>query len=334
MPNVLTFADLEEYIRQSMRMSHIYQPVMLKVLLENGGQAETEAIAKALLSYDRSQVEYYEIRTKNMVGKILAKNGIIDPLKSGKRILGYKLNIASLSENETTTLIRLCDERLAQYVDKRGQDIWEHRSLSDGYVPGSVRYEVLKRARYRCELCGAHEEQAAMHIDHIIPRARGGSDDISNFQALCITCNTNKRDRDDTDFRGILDSYQYRSDDCAFCNLSPDRIIAENELCYAIRDAFPVTPLHTLVIPKRHVADYFDLYQPELNAIQSMLQNQRSEILKQDDTVTSFNVGINAGSDAGQTIFHVHIHLIPRRKGDVAEPRGGVRGVIPSKQKY
>ena len=89
-----------------------------------------------------------------------------------------------------------------------------------------------------------------------------------------------------------------------------------------------------MVIPKRHVADYFDLYQPELNAIQSMLQNQRSEILKQDDTVTSFNVGINAGSDAGQTIFHVHIHLIPRRKGDVAEPRGGVRGVIPSKQKY
>lgn len=334
MSSDLTFAQLEEYIRRSMRMSHIYQPVMLRVLLENGGQADIETIAKALLSYDRSQVEYYEIRTKNMVGKVLTQNGITEPLKDGKRISGYKLNIPSLSDSEKATILQLCDARLAEYIDKRGQDIWEHRTLSDGYVPGSVRYEVLKRARYRCELCGAHEEQAAMHVDHIIPRARGGSDDVSNFQALCITCNTNKRDKDNTDFRGVLASYQNRSEDCVFCQLDPSRMIAENELCYAIRDAFPVTPLHTLVIPKRHVADYFDLYQPELNAIHRLLQDQRSEILKQDSAVTGFNVGINSGKDAGQTIFHVHVHLIPRREGDVAEPRGGVRGVIPSKQKY
>lgn len=334
MSSLLTAAQLEEYIRRSMRMSHIYQPVMLRVLLENGGQADTETIAKALLSYDRSQVEYYEIRTKNMVGKVLTQNGIIEPLRYGKRTVGYKLNIVSLSDNEKASLLQLCDVRLAEYLDKRGQDIWEHRTLSDGYVPGSVRYEVLKRARHRCELCGAHEEQAAMHVDHIVPRARGGSDDISNFQALCITCNTNKRDKDDTDFRGVLASYQERSKGCIFCDLDTRRVIAENELCYAIRDAFPVTPLHTLVIPKRHVADYFNLYQSELNALHRMLQDQRSEILMQDDAVTGFNAGINAGKDAGQTIFHVHVHLIPRRKGDVAEPRGGVRGVIPSKQKY
>ena len=90
----------------------------------------------------------------------------------------------------------------------------------------------------------------------------------------------------------------------------------------------------TLIIPKRHVADYFDLYHPELNAIQSLLQDQRKQIMTADPTVSGFNVGINAGSEAGQTIFHVHVHLIPRRKGDVAEPRGGVRGVIPDKQKY
>lgn len=334
MSSDLTFAKLQDYIRRSMRMSHLYQPVMLRVLLENGGQADTETIAKALLSYDRSQVEYYEIRTKNMVGKVLTQNGIVEPLKDGKRISGYKLNIAPLSDDEKAALLQLCDARLAEYLDKRGQDIWEHRTLSDGYVPGSVRYEVLKRARYRCELCGAHEAQAAMHVDHIVPRARGGSDDVSNFQALCITCNTNKRDKDDTDFRGVLASYENRTADCIFCEHDPRRVIAENELCYAIRDAFPVTALHTLVIPKRHVADYFGLYQPELNAIHRMLQDQRSEILKQDGAVTGFNVGINSGKDAGQTIFHVHVHLIPRREGDVAEPRGGVRGVIPSKQKY
>ena len=77
-----------------------------------------------------------------------------------------------------------------------------------------------------------------------------------------------------------------------------------------------------------------DLHQPERNAIEAMLHEQRQSILKQDNTVTGFNVGINAGASAGQTVFHVHVHLIPRRDGDVVDPRGGVRGVIPNKQRY
>ena len=111
-------------------------------------------------------------------------------------------------------------------------------------------------------------------------------------------------------------------------------MIAENELAYAIRDGFPVTELHTLVIPKRHVADYFDLHQPELNAINQLLQELKSDIVREDPEVTGFNIGINAGESAGQTVMHCHVHLIPRRKGDVEEPRGGVRGVIPSRQSY
>ena len=217
---------------------------------------------------------------------------------------------------------------------KRGEAIWGHRGPDSGYVSGSVRYNVLKRAKHRCELCGGHEDQVALHVDHIVPRSKGGPDDINNFQALCMTCNTNKRDTDDTDFRGVLDSYSDRETGCIFCEIGAGRIIAENELCFAIRDAFRVTEHHTLVIPKRHISDYFDLHQPERNAIEEMLHAQRQSILDQDNTVTGFNVGINAGASAGQTVFHVHIHLIPRRDDDVVDPRGGVRGVIPSKQRY
>ena len=102
-----------------------------------------------------------------------------------------------------------------------------------------------------------------------------------------------------------------------------------------IRDsAYPVTDIHSLVIPKRHVVDYFDLYQPELNAIQQMLQQQREHILGSDPTVTGFNIGMNSGQSAGQTIYHCHVHLIPRRDGDADNPRGGVRGVIPDMQSY
>ena len=315
-------------------MSHVYQPAMLKVLLEKGGAASIEDVAKALLYYDQSQVEYYAIRTKNMVGKVLTQNDVVEPIKEGRTIVGYRLNAESLTDAQRASLSALCDRRLADFIQQRGSALWAHRRPSDGYVPGSIRYEVLKRAKYRCELCGAHEDQIALHVDHIIPRAKGGSDDLSNLQALCMTCNTNKRDNDDTDFRGILESYEDREEGCLFCEIDPKRILEENELAYAIRDGFPVTGLHTLIIPKRHVADYFDLHQPELNAIHKLLSEQKKLIQSQDPSVTGFNVGLNAGQSAGQTIFHVHMHLIPRRDGDVAEPRGGVRGVIPERQSY
>jgi diadenosine tetraphosphate (Ap4A) HIT family hydrolase len=143
-----------------------------------------------------------------------------------------------------------------------------------------------------------------------------------------------KRDRDDTDFRGVDHSYGHRAADCIFCELKEDRIVAENALCVAIRDAFPVTEGHTIIIPKRHVADYFELYQPELNAITALLHQAREAISKSNKSVSGFNVGVNSGEDAGQTIFHCHVHLIPRRHGDTENPRGGVRGVISARQHY
>ena len=181
---------------------------------------------------------------------------------------------------------------------------------------------------------GISADDRALEVDHILPRNHGGQDDLSNFQALCYSCNAMKRDRDDTDFRGISSSYKDTESGCLFCEMPEERIIAENELAYAIYDAFPVTNLHTLIIPKRHVSDFFSLYQPEKNAMSNLLDLQRQEILNSDPSVTGFNVGNNIGEDAGQTIMHCHTHLIPRRHSDVAEPRGGVRGVIPDKQKY
>ena len=103
---------------------------------------------------------------------------------------------------------------------------------------------------------------------------------------------------------------------------------------FALYDGFPVTEHHTLIIPKRHVASYFDLGQSEINAINQLLLTEKKTIEKIDRTVTGFNIGINSGESAGQTVFHCHVHLIPRRQGDVKEPRGGVRHVIPGKGNY
>ena len=122
--------------------------------------------------------------------------------------------------------------------------------------------------------------------------------------------------------------------DCIFCNLEPSRIEDRNEFFVAIKDLYPVTEGHTLIIPSRHVESFFELTRDEEMAMLDMLSSQKEELSQLDTSITGFNVGINDGEDAGQTIMHCHIHLIPRRKGDMESPRGGVRGVIPGKQSY
>ena len=126
----------------------------------------------------------------------------------------------------------------------------------------------------------------------------------------------------------------YRTHACVFCHPAPDRVVASNEFAYAVRDTSPVTPMHTLILPRRHVASYFDMAPEEDRAIRDLLSLLRQEIEAADPVVEGFNIGINVGEVAGQTIFHCHVHLIPRRRGDVANPRGGVRAVIPGKANY
>ena len=101
----------------------------------------------------------------------------------------------------------------------------------------------------------------------------------------------------------MADAYKERGEECVFCdpNLA---IVAEDDLSYAIRDAFAVTPGHTLVIPRRHVVDYFDLCQPELNAANGLLHQLKEQLSDKDDSISGFNVGINSGASARQTIWH------------------------------
>ena len=123
--------------------------------------------------------------------------------------------------------------------------------------------------------------------------------------------------------------------DCRFCydNIR-DRIIAEKASVVAIKDNFPVSEGHMLIISKNHNSNYFEMTGEEKIDADRLLSELRQEILAADPSVTGFNIGMNCGESAGQTIFHTHIHLIPRRDGDTQKPRGGVRGVIPEKMSY
>ena len=121
--------------------------------------------------------------------------------------------------------------------------------------------------------------------------------------------------------------------DRPFCRLPPARVLEENGHAVAIADAFPVSPGHTLVIPKRHGAGFFELTPGEVMAVYELLVRMKAR-LDGDLKPAGYNIGINIGEAAGQTVMHSHVHLIPRFWGDVSEPRGGVRNVIPGKGPY
>ena len=121
---------------------------------------------------------------------------------------------------------------------------------------------------------------------------------------------------------------------CLFCNVSESGCAHENDLAYASYDSYPVSEYHCLIIPKRHIKDYFQLTQDELTACHELIKVVKDEIFTKDQSVKGFNLGTNIGKVSGQSILHCHFHLIPRREGDVENPQGGVRSVIPDKQHY
>ncbi len=120
---------------------------------------------------------------------------------------------------------------------------------------------------------------------------------------------------------------------CPFCALAPSRLVAADEFAMVIQDGYPVSPGHTLVIPRRHVASIADATPDELRSMWALLADARRSL---DDAMkpAGYNIGINDGVAAGQTVMHLHVHLIPRYAGDRPDPRGGVRWVVPDKADY
>lgn len=123
------------------------------------------------------------------------------------------------------------------------------------------------------------------------------------------------------------------TDECVFCHVSPERIIDANDHAIVMLDAFPVSRGHTLVVSRRHVASFFELVESEQLAIFQLLQTARKR-LEESCQPGGYNIGVNIGQHAGQTVMHVHVHLIPRYPGDVSSPEGGIRNVIPGKGSY
>ena len=299
---MIFFEKLRTYLIKNMRMSHVYQPVMIKHLLENSGRAKAEEIAIDLVQNDLSQVEYYTERVNSMVGKVLRKNQIVVKENNEYELIGF----SDLKERDKDELIQLCLTKIEEYKQKRGMLIWDHRRKNRSPIDGSIRYQVLNRANNVCELCGISSEIRALEVDHIVPKNWKGIDDLSNYQALCYKCNSNKRDTDDTDFRNRIALFDLRANygTCMFCDVQSEDVIAQNNLAM-------LTKVNNdyIVFPKRHVDDYFELKSAEVNAIHELIKTIRLLVSSHSKSFQGFDINIHQLNSSSEN--HVKIKITP-----------------------
>ena len=328
----MNYQELKHFLTQKegMKMQHIYQPMMIKTLLRSKDFTTTvRTIAKTFLTEDEELIDYYAAITRNMPGNVLRRHNVVRFEENS-----FQLDVDKLSQSQISELIEICDKRIDEYYEEKGgkREAW-YRLKGGRYVPSNIRQDVLYRAMGRCEVCGISIKEKPLHVDHIKPRSKGGESKIENYGALCYTCNSQKMNKYDIDYRKWQAMYELREKGCVFCERQHE-IISEKDGAVAVFDKFPVVKDHALIIPSRHVSSFFDLSSYERNVCFLLLEEVKSKLMKKDRSIAAFNVGINVGIDAGQTINHCHIHLMPRRKGDVDNPRGGVRNTIPGKGDY
>ena len=322
----MEYKELKEFIETKMRMSHIYQPLLIMTLLENDNAATLRQLAIEFVGRDEVMIEDYKKRIRNMPVKVLKNHEIIE--QNGQLI---ELNIKKLSLVERSELKLLCEKKIQEFIMKRDIGIWDYKLMDNRNLSSKLRERLLIEAKGRCALCGRTKDDDQLEVDHIKPASKGGKTIYENLQILCKKCNATKSNKHNYDFRELV---METSDDCIFCEMEEEKFILENTLAYCLEDKHPVTKGHSLIIPKRHVDEYFDISMEENSSIFELVKIRKKQLMEEDNTIEGFNVGINSGQVAGQSVFHVHVHLIPRRKGDVEDPFGGVRGVVPGKRKY
>jgi hypothetical protein len=191
----VTFEELLDFVKNKMRMSHVYQPLVIEFLAQSGGSATLRQLATIMAAADEAAVSFYEKKITTMPLPVLKERGAV--VREGEVI---SLTASSLTYEQRALLVAACEARIAEFLTERGAGVWSGL-IETLPVPENIRYEVLKRDR-KCLLCGAGPDQIQLQVDHIVPRSKGGSNELSNLQVLCATCNRGKSNRDDESFKG------------------------------------------------------------------------------------------------------------------------------------
>lgn len=277
----MNYEELMDFVENKMRMTNVYQPVMIEKMLKNGGKASAWSVAKEFLRTDYAQLDYYVHIVNRWPRDTLKKHGVITETGRGDRNRTFMLTVSGLTREQRENLVASCRHRLNKYKMCKGLPPHGDGSFSPKAISGSMRYNVLKKSAGRCVACGVSNQERAIEVDHIIPRSKGGPDELSNLQALCYKCNSQKRDRDDLDFLLEINREAFSHKGCFLCKQRKMKM--DNSLAGAAWIRHPYTKPHAVIIPKRHVPNYFELRPPE----RAMMNDLLEEHLAREDPPTA-----------------------------------------------
>ena len=294
----MDYDSLEWFIRKEMSMTHIYQPIMIRTLLQSeDGRATKENIARQFLGMNESQINYYKAIVGRYPQQVLTKRNVVS---YNPKIQEYALLLETVTKNQRNKLIELCNLRLHEFIDK-DPAIRRYRELDRRSIYGSVRYDILAKSKGICAACGATSSQTLLHVDHIVPINRKGKDHPDNMQVLCYKCNTQKGDRDETDFLLWHKRLQFRKSGCRMCVHGEH--IFENNLAYCVLAEFNMP---SLVIPKRHTNSFMSLIPAERNLCLALVDRLIQHLKEQDRAIRHFDVVLDVPAN------HYAIRLIPK----------------------
>lgn len=300
--DIMNFEELKIFLKEKMKLSHLYQPLLIKELIDNGGKATIRQLAISFLKNDESQIQYFEKRIREMPLKVLSKHGIIERKNDLVELLSDSLTFVQKIEIQ-----KICDEKIFEFVSEKGMGVWDYRYLDDEYIPDSLRYRLLKEAKGICALCGSTKEMRPLDIDHILPRSKGGKTVYENLQVLCSKCNRSKNNKDDEDFRAL--NNKMKIENCTYCYCK-DKVLVENEYAILIENNESDSKYNSLIIPKRHVEDFIEITKVELSAIHDLLKIRKKEIIENDKSVNGF---IFESRMTVNNDNHCSFNLIPER---------------------
>lgn len=298
----MDYSRLEHFIKKEMSMTHIYQPVMIKKLLESGNRATKVDIAKEFVDLDNSLLKYYEGRVMTWPKITLTKHKIVRYKKNV-----FTLLLEDITEKQRKRLIELCDLRTDEYVEKFQNRIGIKKTRNP--ISSSIRYDIIAKAKGICVACGITGQKRQLDVDHIVPLNVGGTNDPCNLQVLCSRCNRQKRDRDKTDFVRWHKRLKHKNPGCGLCKATP---VQSNTLASTIPSDIPDADLHHLVYPHRHVSSFFDLIPAEKSHCIALLDSLKKDIVETDRTISGFQVSFDSRLEPGRHA-HCHINVVPTR---------------------
>ena len=304
----MNYEELMDFIENKMRMTNVYQPIMIEKMLKNGGTASAHSLAKEFLRTDYAQLDYYVHIVNRWPRDTLKNRGVITESGSGDRERMFTLTASRLTKKQRANLATACRRRLNEYKKKKGLPPHDDESGSRESIGGSKRYEVLSKSAGRCVACGISNRKRAIEVDHIIPKNRGGLDELSNLQALCYKCNRQKRDRDDLDFLLEINRKAFGHNGCFLCK--PRKLKMENFLAGAARIKGPYAEPRLVIMPKRHVPNYFELRPPERAMMHDLLKTHTA---KRGFRMNDFRLDLKTSSSRDMS-RHCAIHVVPIRK--------------------